>query len=280
MKTRAHILLATGVLALAGCGGGDTEPAATEAARGAVAQPEPVEPISAMVEPLNAAIEAESCRQYVALVTSLAREGEEPGAPPQRGECAVFERGPLRVLEGARFDESAEYGTGAVIEGTIDDADGTRSVVTLWIVDRDGRFRVSYAADGVSQLGTEPDPEARPEEAATEFVDAIRAGDCDALKPVLNPDGRLVQSTGGPDAACETVIGGALFAPALDATPDAEAVELGATGNYAFYGVATSVAYFTLVLSNLPDREGPMTVLDVLPSTPIELPDGAPPDRG
>jgi hypothetical protein len=269
MTPRPLVILAAGLLAFAGCGGdsqGGGEPAGD-----AVAQPEPAQPIETMVEPLNAAVDAGSCEQYVELVTSLAREGNEAGGPPRPGECAVAEKGPLRLLEGARFEDSAEFGTGAIIEGTLGAGDEARPVVTLWVVDRDGRFRVSYAADGAPQLGTEPAPDARPEEAADGFLEAIRAGDCEALKPLLNPDGRLVTTTGGVEAACDAVIDGALFAPALKATPGAEPEPLGATVNYAFFGVPTRDAYFTLLLSNLPDAEAQMTVLDVLPSTPIEL---------
>ncbi len=275
MRHGPLLILAAGLLALAGCGGdsqGGGEPASDT-----VAQPDPAEPIATMVEPLNTAVDTASCERYVELVTSLAREDNVAGAPPRPGECSVAEKGPLRVLQGAHFEDSAEFGTAAIIEGTVGAGDEARPVVTLWVVDRDGRFRVSYAADGAPQLGTEPGPDARPAEAADGFLDAVRAGDCEALKPLLNPDGRLVTATGGVEAACDGVIEGALFAPALEATPGAEAELLGATANYAFVGVPTREAYFTLVLSNLPDAEGQMTVLDVLPSTPIELPeeDGA-----
>jgi hypothetical protein len=143
-------------------------------------------------------------------------------------------------------------------------------VVAIWVLDTDGRFRVSYTAEGPPQIGTEPTPDAQQGETATAFVDAVREGDCEALLEVLNPGGRLAQA-GGPEAVCEGVIDGALFAPAIEATPEAEPIELGATANYAFYGVPTEDAYFTLVLGT-GDPAQQMTVVDLLPSSPVELP--------
>ena len=62
------------------------------------------------------------------------------------------------------------------------------------------------------------------------------------------------------------------FPPRRD-IPDAEPVELGVTANLAFYGVATTDADFTLLLSNADEPSGATTVIDILPNTPVSLPD-------
>ena len=50
-------------------------------------------------------------------------------------------------------------------------------------------------------------------------------------------------------------------------------MELGVTANLAFYGVATTDADFTLLLSNADEPSGATTVIDILPNTPVSLPD-------
>jgi hypothetical protein len=77
-------------------------------------------------------------------------------------------------------------------------------------------------------------------------------------------------------AECAKVLDGQVFAPAIRATPDAQPVELGTTANLAFYGVPTKDAYFTLLLSDAGEAGGGMTVRDVLPSTPVSLPEPEP----
>jgi hypothetical protein len=48
-------------------------------------------------------------------------------------------------------------------------------------------------------------------------------------------------------------------------------VELGLTQDFGFYGVAAGGEYFTIVMDD--DRTRPrLTVLDVLPATPVKLP--------
>lgn len=56
-------------------------------------------------------------------------------------------------------------------------------------------------------------------------------------------------------------------------SPGARPVELGATRSFAFYGVSTKRAYFTLLLQTAyGDDRTEMKALDVLPNTPIRLP--------
>ncbi len=257
--------------ALSGCGDSDAS-APSEGQAGAVAQPAPNESIEAKVELLNAAVSGESCERYVPLVYSFARSEARLGTPASGSECRVAERGVLRQLRGTHFEESAEFGTAALIEGegqSEDDATNT----TVWVVDRDGEFRIANAATGQAQIGTEAPPDVDPAQAAESFIDAAIDDDCDALQNLLNPGARVLQEAERPEDACETVLEGPVFAPAIRETPDTRPVELGATANLAFYGIPTDDAYFTLLLSSADEPGAEMTVLDILPNTPVSLPD-------
>lgn len=257
--------------ALSACGGSDASPPPAQP-EGTVAQPTPNEPIASKVEPLNAAVAGESCERYVPLVYSFAREGEGLGSPAAKSECRVAERGVLKQLRGTRFEKSAEFGTAALIEGQAE-GDNPSTNTTVWVVDRDGEFRIAHAVSGQPQIGSEAPPEAEPSEAAELFVDATIDDDCDGLNRVLNPGARVLQGVKRPAAACETVLDGPVFAPAIRDTPDAEPVELGVTANLAFYGIATKDAYFTLLLTSADEPRAQMTVIDILPNTPVSLPD-------
>lgn len=256
--------------ALAACGGSDDAPAPPAKPPGTVAQPAPNEPIESKVEPLDAAIAAESCERYVPLVYSFAREGQGLGTPPAKGECRVAEQGVLRQLRGTRFADSAELGTAALIEGQAEGNDATDT--TVWVVDRDGELRIAHAVTGQAQIGSEASPQEDPAQVAESFVSATLDDDCEAMDRLLNPGGRIVQDAERPAVACKTVLDGVVFAPAIRETPDAQPVELGVTANLAFYGIATKEAYFTLLLSNADEPSGEMTVLDILPNTPVSLP--------
>ena len=264
--------------ALSACGDSDAPDPPAEPA-GAIPQPAPKEPIEAKVKPLNAAVENESCERYVPLVYSLARSGDRLGTPASGSECRVAERGVLRQLRGTRFEESSEFGTAALIEGA--GADGAINT-TVWVMDRDGEFRIANATTGQAQIGSEPPSDVDPAQAAQSFIDAVVEDDCDALQSLLNPGARVLQGVERPEDACNTVLDGAIFAPAIRETPDARPVELGATANLAFYGIPTDDAYFTLLLSSADEPGGEMTVIDILPNTPVSLSTaegGAGPDK-
>ncbi len=256
--------------ALAGCGGSDAD-SDPEQPTGTAAQPTPNEPIASKMEELNAAVAQESCRRYVPLVYSFSRAGLRLGEPPTKAECRVFESGVLEDLRGTHFVDNAEFGTAAVIEGPAGNGDASTRT-TAWVVDRDGEYRIADAFAGPPQIGSEPGSE-DPGEAAETFVEAVVEGDCARLTSVLNSGGRLARDATGEAAACEAILDGKVFAPAIRETPDPQPVELGATANLAFYGVPTEGAYFTLVLSDAGEASGDMTVRDVLPNTPVPLPE-------
>jgi hypothetical protein len=265
-------LVAVSLLAL-GCGGDDDEETteATGAGPEVVSQPEPSESISTRIEAYNDAVADQDCERFAPLAFSLARETTEPGASPSRPECRDAEAA-LRDLRGVELDDDAEFGTGAIAEGTPPRRSSVARTVTVWVVDRDGSYRLLLTADSPPQVDTEVAEEAAVEETATEFVDAVQSDDCEALTQLIDPGGRL--ATGSPKERCEAIADGQLFAPALEATPDPELEYLGGTSDFAFVGVPTEDAYFTIVLGTEEDGGEPAaTILDVLPSTELELPE-------
>lgn len=249
---------------LMGCGERNAAPGVSTQPAGAIAQPKPEQPITAELRPFNSAIASSSCVRFTPLIFSTVRQSQA-GAPTEANECSGFQTF-LRGSQDARFSHAAEYGTAALMEAPAPGGEpaGER-LVSLWALDRDGRFRATQVA-GVepAQIGTRPREDTRAEQNAAAFVGATRERDCRALEPLLNPDGRLAAMAGGSDAACKAVV-----VPAVRATSDARPVELGATRDFAFYGLPTEDAYFTIFLgTGGEDRE--QTVLDVLPNTPVD----------
>lgn len=248
---------------VAGCGSDDGGSDVNGDEPRVVAQPQPAGPLADQVEALNEATADQSCEDFVPLLYSLTRaKNPEPGAAPSDVECRRAEQH-LRTLRGIEFTDSAEYGTGGLSQSH------APTQMAVWTVDRDGVFRVESLAGSKPQIGTSPSEEGEADQVAADFVDAVDSKDCGALKSVLDPDGRLMVETGGQP--CDAVINGELFAPALAHTPGASHELLGETRNFAFAGVPTADAYFTLVLLDSGGREGPK-VLDVVPSTAVDLP--------
>ncbi len=260
-------LLAAGLVS--GCGSDESE--GDDPSSELAAQPEPEQPISEQLEPLNKAIAEADCDAFAALQFSLSRPTPEAGAPATPEECE-FLQATFDALEGAEFDESAEFGTGAMTQAPAPSQQaGFDFVSMIWLLDYDGIYRHVTFVPGDEQIGTEPAADPMP--AAEDFVEAARAGDCDAMEPTLNPDATLVQVAGGDlTAACERITEGQLLAPALKESPEAEPVELGGTLDTTFVGVPTKDDYFTIVLGTpvgTPGGEQPdeMLVVDVFSNT-------------
>jgi hypothetical protein len=194
--------------------------------------------------------------------------GASPGDPAKSSECPNGLQ-PAPPPGNVHFAQAAEYGTGGLMEGP---AGGNPPLTgfAAWALDGDGRYRYTgiYGQNIHHEIGTDPRPGNDGQTTADAFVSAVRDGDCAALKKTLSAGGRLVKGADGP---CKTVLGGAFFAPAVKKSPNAKPVELGLTQDFGFYGVAAGGGYFTIVMDD--DRTRPrLTVLDVLPATPVKLP--------
>ena len=61
---------------------------------------------------------------------------------------------------------------------------------------------------------------------------------------------------------------GPYLRPALKATPEPKVEVLGGTERFAFVGVPTAKAYFTVILAINPFKK--LRVIDALPSTPLQ----------
>jgi hypothetical protein len=247
-------------LAFAGCGGGksDNNTNTTSGSGGVVQQPKPMQPISAVPALLNKALKDQSCAEFAAIDFSQGRQDTTPGAPPSGNECKFFKQA-LRASRPLRFTHGAEYGTAALVEGPAPAADakkipGHGVSLALFLLDRDGRYRFVFSHTDVEQIGTKPNAGANDNgKNAQAVVDAIRAGDCTKMTPLIHPAGTAAHSAGGNvKAVCQAFVKGRIFAPALRETKDPKAVLLGATRDYQFYGVATKKTYFTLVMATPP----------------------------
>lgn len=262
-------LLLMSALAVNSCeGGGRTGPdvsvsiTVTPTAFELVAQPTPDESIKETLKRFNPVVAAQDCGAFHEEFDVFAVIFDQ-GQP-----CA--KDGALGLMADARFTEVQEYGTAAVAEdpgpgGAVD------SVALFVLYDSRFRFLLTPGPGSDGQIGTKPPPDANAEANAEQFLEGVKEGDCTKVVPVLNPDATLAASfQGNLELGCQSVVDGVLFAPSLKETPGARLETLGQTKDFAFFGVATRSAYFTVILGttqNGPDGE--MRVIDVLPSTPV-----------
>lgn len=265
----AALCCAVTAIAVTGCGSSKSS-----SGGGVVQQPKPKEPISAVVPKLNKAIKDQDCAQFAALDFSQTRQNTTPGGPPIGSECRFFKQA-LKGSKGLAFTHGAEYGTGALVEGPAPPklakkAPGRAVALAILVLDRDGKFRFLEDRVDLAQIGTKPAAGADDGgKNAQAVVDAIRAGDCKKLVPLIHPSGSAAHSAGGSvQKTCTALVKGHVFAPALRETKSPKAVSLGATRDYQFYGVATKKTYFTLIMVTPPGTSSkPPLLYDVLAST-------------
>jgi hypothetical protein len=265
---------AVAAIAAAGCGSSKKDTNTTGTSGGVVEQPKPKQPISAVVPLLNKAIKDQSCAEFAVLDFSQGRQDTTPGAPPTGNECKFMKQA-LQNSKTLRFTHGAEYGTGALIEGPAP-TKGVKKIPCkvvsqgLFLLDRDGKYRFLFSNAGCEQIGTKPNSGADDGgKNAQSVVDAVRAGDCTKLAPLIHPQGSLAHGTGGNvKAACKAIVNGKIFAPAVRETPNVKADLLGATQDFQFYGVATKKTYFTLIMATPPGTSSkPPVLFDELPNT-------------
>ena len=229
-----------------------------------VAQPIPDESIDETLKRFNHVIAGQDCGTF--------REEFDVFA-------VIFDQGrlctkgaALGLMADAKFTEAREYGTAAVAEdpGT----GGAPDSLAVFVL-HDGRFRFLLTpGPGLDrQIDTAPAPGANARANVETFLRGVREGDCSQIVPVLNRDATLAVSFQGDlELGCQSVVDGVLFAPSLAETPDARLDALGQTKDFAFFGISTRKAYFTIVLGTTPgDANGDveMRVIDVLPNTPV-----------
>ena len=227
---------------------------------GAVAQPEPDESIAETLKRFNFAVERQDCELFQRELDVLGVIFDQPRS------CGST----LGKLGGTRFTESAEFGSAAIAEAPASEGD-VKATAVFVLYDSRYRFLLS-TGPGERQVGTDATAAAAAENNVATFVNGVIDGDCDKIVPVLNPEATLASSFDGDlQFGCESVVQGVLFAPSLKETPGARPEPLGQTRDFAFYGISTKGAYFTIVLGTTPgNRVDPqMRVIDVLPNTPV-----------
>jgi hypothetical protein len=260
--------VAVGLLAAGGvgCGGGDGggDPQPPPGAR----EPSPKQPIADELAPFNRAIATQSCRDYVPLLASIVRQ-RPPGVRASAAECRQPELS-LRALRGHRFSASQAYGTAALMEGPGSAA--TREYA-IWALDGDGRFGFTRESGTARpQIGSTFTRSAEASAVASEFIAAVRRGDCEAMKGLFSARGRLAVTQRGPAGACRAILRGHFLAPAVRASGGTTVRVMGGTQDLAFVGVSTRRAWFTMLLTA--QRPAALRVLDVLPSTRVVIPPG------
>ena len=248
------------LLALNACGGGGSDTAS---------QPAPKTHLADELPDFNKAIADQDCDGFARLNYSLLRQTTTPGAAPTGNECSRFKPA-LASLQGVKYTDAAEYGTGAIASG----GSGQRTNNGIFILDRDGVYRFLLNFEGDKQVGSSPVSTESPDANAQTFVDAIKAGDCEKADPVISTQSPALQQFGGDvDKFCEAFAHGKILAPALKATDDPKVTRMGATLDLAFYGVPTESGWFTMILgsdSKVGQKQAPPDkVLDVLANTDV-----------
>ena len=258
-------ILATVAILAAGCGGGSDS--STESPKSSVvAMPTPERPVSAEVAAFEQAFDEKSCEQIQPLFFSTIR-ARPAGSPATKEECKgrSAETARLAGLTSMPVLGSREYGTAAMME-----APGTRGAekdYTIWVLDSDGRFHFTQVqANDDPQFGSAFTIGDEAEDVARKLVRAVDQHDCEALVPLFSDVSRLVVERSRGEI-CQSVLDGKYFAPAVHATPNPALEVLGGTQDFAFVGVPTANAYFTITIGGSP---GDLRVYDVLPSTPLE----------
>jgi hypothetical protein len=263
---RAHGPLISGlvVVALVGCGGGGDEPGASTTSTTASAQsatvPEAAQPVSDLVGQIEQLDNEGDCAQVVELANPA--DLPEPEGGPNARNCQAIQ-GLLNVLGSFEPDDSAEFGTAAVIQGTI----AGKPIALEAALDQTKNFKLTGGSTARQQLDTETPPDRDFEAPAAAFVKALREDDCKAAHAAFASISRLAYAN--VKQFCSVFEGNFMSDPAglgarLQADPAAELADLGGTRNTHFFALATEpTGYRTIFVGTV--AHGEPLVMDVLP---------------
>lgn len=256
---RGAALAVAGLLALAACGGDDDPLASASASPSPSASasespasasreelpddlPRPAVPLAQTVTEFDAALRTGKCAEIGVFVTARQRDPKAAlGSQPDAKECAELEKF-LNPLTAFRPGEHEEFGTAAVVDGTLNDSVAT----TVWVLDADRRWRIDPTAyvyptpedPDVHSVGTPPRPGNRFAENARAWVAAWRAGECAEAYRLTDPFSAFVADNGGSEVGfCRLVtesFAGDGIGRMLAANPSAEPEFLGAVDQYGF----------------------------------------------
>jgi hypothetical protein len=222
--------------------------------------PKASRPVAELVPALERLGERGGCARAVALVNRADLPDSEGGANPRN--CLALGK-LLHLLHGFKATAEVEFGSAAIVDGTA----GRRQLGLVTALDQAKRFKFTGFAFPRHQSGTEPRAGVDFTAPAAAFVSALRAGDCKAAHAALASASRLAYAS--EKQFCSLFKANFLAKPTglgarLRADPDAHLVDLGATRNVHFFGLATApVGYRTIIVGAL-DKEDAF-VYDVVP---------------
>jgi hypothetical protein len=260
--------LVAAALLVAGCGGADSKTTTDETKSAVVAMPTPQTPVSAEIASFERSFDENGCNQFQPLLFSTIR-GRPAGSPATAAECRGrdFETARLARLISLPILGTHQYGTAALMEAP--GSHGAEKDYTVWVLDSDGRFHFTeIQVNDDPQFGTSFTNRAEARRVAGELVRAVNEHNCKALVPLLDDSSRLVVERSAQET-CKSVLDGRYFAPAVHATPKPAIEVIGGTKAFAFVGVPTKNAYFTITMVG--GDGGDLQIIDVLPNTPLEL---------
>jgi hypothetical protein len=260
-----RICIVAGIaVALAGCGGGgDASTVASTTSTPDTAGttiPDPAQPITELVSAIEKLDAHSSCEQALEPVNPIVIPEPDGGDSLRNCRSAATLLGILRDFEPT---DSAEFGTGALIDGT----SGGDPVTLTAALDVTRSFKLTGISLSRVQIGTEPSAEADFEAPAASFLKALRDGDCKAAHSELASFSRIAYAD--EKEFCSIFDDNFMTGPEglgarLRADPDADLVDLGGTHDEHFYGLATAPAgYRTIMVGTV--GHGDTLVSEVVP---------------
>jgi hypothetical protein len=257
--------IAAGIaVVLAGCGsGGDSSSDVSTTSTSTTADaaiPEPAQPIDELVSALDQLNGQSTCKQALESINPIVLPDPDGGASARNCDGTGTLLGLLGAFEPT---ESAEFGTGAVIDGT----NRGHPVALTAALDDTKNFKLTGITVNRAQIGTEPSAEADFEAPAAAFVEAVRDEDCKTAHSVLAPYSRLAYAD--EKQFCSIFDDNFMTAPdglgvRLQEDPDAELVDLGGTHDEHFYGLPTTPAgYRTFMVSTIGSND--TAISEVMP---------------
>jgi hypothetical protein len=252
--TLAFVGVAVTLLAGCGNGGGSTTADETPSA------PDAAQPVTELVSAIQQFGPQGDCEQAVELLNPV--DLPEPDGGANARNCQAIQ-GTLDVLHRFEPGDSAEFGTGALIDGTV----GGKAIALTAALDQTKHFTLTGIHERKPQIGTEAAPEVNFEAPAAAFVKALRDDDCTAAHASVATISRLAYAN--LKQFCSVFEENYMTDPSglgarLQADRSAEPVDLGGTRNAHFFGLATNPAGYRTIFVGTVGGGDPF-VLDVIP---------------
>jgi hypothetical protein len=255
-------------IALAGCGGGGDASSITSTASSSSttststtsSAPKPAQPVTELVSAIEQLGPKAGCEETVNLINPV--DLPEPDGGPSARNCQAI-GGTLDVLHRFEPSDSAEFGAGAVMDGTV----GSDEIALTATLDQTKHFKLTGITERRAQIDTQAAPEVNFEAPAAALVKALRDDDCTSAHAAFATISRLAYAN--LKQFCSVFEDNFMADPdglgaRLQADPTAELVDLGGTRNTHFYGLATSPAGYRTIFVGTVGGGDPF-VLDVVP---------------